>query len=281
MAKQLGTMASSTGQVMTSASWLDSHFEAARKEYEAQLRAVGIQRGWHVLDAACGSGSFLPWISELAGSTGRITAFDLAPDNIAVVEDRLSDWKLPCSVETSVGNVLALPYADDSFDAVWFANTSQYLSNRELDRSLAEFRRVVRPGGLVAVKDSDVTMFRVEPAPRGMILRWFEVASSAGMVQPEGALRTPDLPNWLERSGFTDIWKKSTLIEQSVPLSTSAFTTWRDLFTYMSALSPRMKLPPADQEFWRSVRDPKDCESYLARPGCWLAECNVLTVGRV
>jgi len=121
--------ASSTGQVGTGGAWLDLHFEASRPEYEAQLSAVGVRPGWHVLDAACGSGSFFPLLAELVGPGGRLAALDLAPDNVAIVERRLADWDLPCSVEARVGNVLALPYPDDSFDAVWFANTSQYLTD--------------------------------------------------------------------------------------------------------------------------------------------------------
>ncbi len=48
--------ASSTGQLMTDAGWLDAHFETYRPEYEAMLRSVGIRPGWHVLDAGCGGG---------------------------------------------------------------------------------------------------------------------------------------------------------------------------------------------------------------------------------
>jgi hypothetical protein len=62
--------ASSTGQAMTDGAWLDVHFVTARPEYEAQLRAVGIRPGWRVLDAACGSGAFLPWLAELVGRPG-------------------------------------------------------------------------------------------------------------------------------------------------------------------------------------------------------------------
>ncbi|MGN6674743.1 MAG: class I SAM-dependent methyltransferase, partial [Thermomicrobiales bacterium] len=118
-----GTHASTTGQAFTGGDWLDVHFEVSRPEYEAQLRAVGIQPGWRVLDAACGSGSFLPWLADLVGPTGSLAALELAPDNVAVVERRVAASDLPCPVEARTGTVLALPYPDATFDAVWFANT--------------------------------------------------------------------------------------------------------------------------------------------------------------
>src|SRR4051812_35021645 len=68
--------ASSQGQVFTQAGMLDTHFEAARPEYEAMLRSAGLQLGWHVLDAGCGGGSFVPLIAEAVGPTGHVTAFD-------------------------------------------------------------------------------------------------------------------------------------------------------------------------------------------------------------
>ena len=76
----------STGHAASDAPWLDAHFESARAEYEEALRFVGIKPGWTVLDAGCGSGGYVPLICELVGSTGRVTALDLAPENIAQVE---------------------------------------------------------------------------------------------------------------------------------------------------------------------------------------------------
>lgn len=281
MAQQVDHMASSTGQVMTAASWLDTHFEAAKTDYEAQLRMVGIQPGWHVLDAACGSGSFFPWLAELVGPIGHLSALDLAPDNVAVVERRLTDWKLPCSVSVRVGSIVDLPYPDNTFDAVWFANTSQYLTDVELEATLAEFKRAVRPGGLVAVKETDVTMYRVEPSPPGLILRWMQARASIGDVHAVGALRAPDLPNWMRESGLVDVWRKSTLIEYAAPLGNAPRKNWRDQFTYLAALATEMELPTADRIFWSGLRDPEALECYLDDPSCWLAECNVLVVGAV
>src|SRR6476620_6304913 len=97
---------SSTGQRLTGGDWLDVHFEAFRPEYEAMCRSVGFQPGWHVLDAGCGSGGFLPLIAEAVGPSGRIAAFDLAPDNIAIVERRAVEWGDSPPLEARVGSLL-------------------------------------------------------------------------------------------------------------------------------------------------------------------------------
>src|SRR3954466_5641770 len=89
-----GVHASSTGQAWTGSGWLDLHFEVSRPAYEAQLRAVGIQPGWAVLDAPCGSGAFLPWLADIVGPGGGLGALDLAPENVATVEGRLAGWGL-------------------------------------------------------------------------------------------------------------------------------------------------------------------------------------------
>ena len=185
--------ASTSGQLMTEVGWLDAHFETCRPEYGAMLRSVGIQTGWHVLDAGCGGGSFLPLISELVGPSGRIAALDLASDNIAAVEQRVVEWDLPTPVDARVGSVLALPYADDTFDAVWCAATSQYLTGAELATSLAEFRRVVRPGGLVAIKDVDGTAIGFVPAPPLIIAHLFEAMAERGNDQFAGCMRVQSL----------------------------------------------------------------------------------------
>ena len=117
-----GFHAASTGLILTSAAFLDVHFEACRPEYEAMLRSVGLQPGWRVLDAGCGSGSYLPLIAEAVGPAGAIAALDLAPENLAIVERRAADWGHATPIEARVGPLLTLPYADDAFDAVWCAN---------------------------------------------------------------------------------------------------------------------------------------------------------------
>ena len=271
--------ASSTGQAMTGVGWLDVHFESFRPEYEAQLRAVGIQSGWRVLDAACGSGSFLPWLAELVGPTGRLAALDLAPDNVAATEGRLAGWGLPCPVAMQVGTVLDLPYPDASFDAVWFANTAQYLTDDELATALAEFRRVVRPGGLVAVKESD--LIRVLPAPPGLVLHHLELTAKGGNRQRQGVLRNATLPDWLRRAGLGSVQRRTTLMPRAAPLPPATRQLCRSYLGMYAAEAVALDLPAADHACWASLRDPAALERLLDDPDFYFGEGNILVVGRV
>lgn len=88
----------STGHELTESAYLDSHFEAMRPEYEAMIRSVGFQTGWRVLDAGCGGGSFLPLLAELVGTTGRISAIDLAPEHIERVDALIKNGQFHCSI---------------------------------------------------------------------------------------------------------------------------------------------------------------------------------------
>jgi arsenite methyltransferase len=271
--------ASSTGQAMTGVGWLDVHFESARPEYEAQLRAVGIEPGWRVLDAACGAGSFLPWLAEIVGPRGRLDALDLAPDNVAAVEGRLKGWGLGCPVEATVGTVLALPYPDGHFDAVWFANSSQYLSDEELATALAEFRRVVRPGGLVAVKESD--LIRVLPAPPGLVLHHLEATAKGGNGQRQGVLRNATLPDWLRRAGLVAVQRWTTLIQRAAPLPPATRQLCRHFLAMYASEAVALDLPAADRACWSTLRDPAALERLLDDPDFYFAEGNILVVGRV
>ena len=265
----------------TGGDWLDSHFEAARPEYEAQLRAVGIRPGWHVLDAGCGCGSFLPGLAELVGPGGRLAALDLAPDNVALVARRVQGWALPCPIAAQAGTVLALPYPDASFDAAWFADTSQYLTDDELGTALAELRRVVRPGGLVAVKEADPTLDRILPARPGLLLRFMQASAAVGVTRARGVLRAPALPGWLRRAGLVDVWQRATLIERVAPLDPATRAYQRDFLAFFAARAGTCGLAAADRDAWAHFSDPAALDRFLDDPDCALLEGNILTVGTV
>ena len=154
------------------------------------LRSVPFERGWRVLDAGCGSGGS-SLLGRAVGPSGQITAIDLAPDNVAIVQQRLTSWVIPLSTRVQVGTLVS-PFPADHFDAVWCSNTLQYLTDTELTIALGEFQRVVRPAGLVAIKDVDSTTIRFEPTPPGFMDRFSRRAlASVGAARLSGARGQP------------------------------------------------------------------------------------------
>ena len=222
------TAMTSTGHAVSDAPWLDAHFQAALPEYEDALRFVGVQAGWTVLDAGCGSGGYVPMICDQVGPTGKVSALDLAPENVAQVEGLVRGGHCRAPVEGRVGSLLDLLYPEATFDALWCANVVQYLTSAEFVRAMAEFRRVTRPGGIVAVKDSDRTLLQVRPIDPAVHARvtwaWREKAAKSG---PLGSWCGPMLAPFFREAGLVNIERRSWLVERWAPPSpaTRAFLT--------------------------------------------------------
>lgn len=278
-----GRHETSTGQALSEAGWLDAHFEACRPEYEEMLRFVGVPRGARALDAGCGSGGYLPLLSEIVGDAGKVHALDLAPENVGLVEERRASGELPRLEEARVGSLTELPYGDDSFDALWCANTTQYLAGAAFETALAEFRRVVRPGGIVAVKDVDVALARLYPADPFLVSHLCEASLRADPedAQARGSIRGRELRRWLERSGLSEVCQRTFMIERWAPLRPVERRFFGDWFSHLAELAEERGVPEEDLAAWRSLRDPDAPDYLLDRPDFYACEGQVVAVGRV
>lgn len=271
----------STGHPMSQTAWLDAHYLACQAEYEAMLSAVGLQAGWHVLDAGCGRGSFLPFMANLLGPSGHITAIDLAPENVAAAEALVKSGHFPCPVELALGSVTELPAEDATFDAVWNANVSQYLTGDELHAMLAEFRRAVKPGGLVAVKESDITALQFRPAPANLLWHLFEALVQCGNTQVIGSLRAIELPAWFRRAGLRDIRCKTTLVERCAPLRPVEREFFGSLLAWLAGQAKRLALPADEKKCWQELGEVDSPQHILNAPDFFWREAHILVVGRV
>jgi arsenite methyltransferase len=273
--------ASSAGHAGAAPAYLDTRFLAMQPEYEAMLRGVGIERAWRVLDAGCGSGSHLPLLANLVGWRGRIHALDLAPENIAAVQRLAQASEVDCTLETHVASVLEVPLPDASVDAVWNANVSQYLTDAELRTMLAEFRRVTRPGGIVAVKEIDGALFQIQPMPHALMWHLFEGAQRAGVRQPCGALRTAALPRLMRDAGFTNVTAKSTLITRRAPLRDVERQSLHEIVQLMAQFAHAAGVPAAELRQWQSYANADSPDYVLDDPDfCW-CETQTVVTGRV
>lgn len=109
-----------------------------RPLFEAMLDEARVTSGTRLLDAGCGGGGS----SVLAAERGaRVSGLDAAPEMIGIAAKRVPGG------DFRTGDIEELPYADNTFDAVFAANCLQFAADRVA--ALREFRRVCRPGGRI------------------------------------------------------------------------------------------------------------------------------------
>lgn len=167
------------------------------------LATVGVRTGDRVLDACCGTGD----LAIGAGRRGaRVTGLDFS--SAMLERARRKD----ASIEWVEGDALALPFDDDAFDVATVGFGVRNVA--DLDRGLAELRRVLRDGGRLGILE--ITTPRGALAPFYRL--WFDRAVPLlGRVLPGGSAYTylpasvrrfpgpEELQAKLEHAGFSEV----------------------------------------------------------------------------
>ena len=117
-----------------------------RKAYDLSIQKVRsiLTPEKSVLEIGCGTGIVTLGIAPYAG---KIAAVDLSPQMIAQAK-RKAEQASAANITFRVGDGYAVPYEDESFDAVLLFNTLHVV--REPEALLREARRVLAPSGLLA-----------------------------------------------------------------------------------------------------------------------------------
>jgi ubiquinone/menaquinone biosynthesis C-methylase UbiE len=124
--------------------------DAGREYKDRLLSALDLRPGHRVLDVGCGPGTDLPALAEAVGATGSVIGIDHDP---AMVDQALSRTAgYPC-VSISVGDAQRLDLDDASVDRARADRVLQHLVDPAA--ALVQLRRVLRPGGLVALAEPD------------------------------------------------------------------------------------------------------------------------------
>ena len=114
------------------------------------VQALSLPLGSRGLDAGCGIGLQALLLAEAVGPTGQVTGLDLSPAFLRYAEKVVKESGLSDRIFFREGNVSKLPFDDDTFDWVWSADCVGYPVG-DLLPVLLELKRVVRPGGTVAI----------------------------------------------------------------------------------------------------------------------------------
>jgi ubiquinone/menaquinone biosynthesis C-methylase UbiE len=125
---------------------------------------LGINGDSYVLDAGSGTGIVTLGFKDAGFRPKRSIAFDLSINSLKIARDEFRREKKVdhTTIDSVQGNVLNLPFADDTFDLVLSCGVLEYVP---LDDGLSELARVMKPG-------AKLVFIPVKPSLVGSVLEF-------------------------------------------------------------------------------------------------------------
>ena len=144
---------------------------------EAQAKVLEpseLAPGQKVLDVGAGPGFFASGVAGLVSPGGEVHGVDI---NQRFVDDANARFADDERLRFHHLTDHRLPFDDATFDRVICKNVLEYVP--DISATLAEVRRVLKPGGRIQVLDSDWGCVIVEPWSPETVARFFKAASPA------------------------------------------------------------------------------------------------------
>jgi SAM-dependent methyltransferase len=135
-----------------------------------------------------------------------VVGLDASSEVIAQAETYASTTGVT-NVRFETGDLFALVYDDATFDVVHAHQVLQHLADPQ--SALTELRRVLRPGGFLAARDSDYSAFTWAPGDPALD-RWRQIYLAVTERNGHDARIGPSLLGLAQAAGFADVTVSST-----------------------------------------------------------------------
>ncbi len=165
-------------------------------ENSAGYLLAHLRPGMDLLDLGCGPGTITIDLAARV-APGRVLGIDASADVIAQAT-AAADGR----AEFAVDDAYDLHVPDDSFDVVHAHQVLQHLTDPVT--AITEANRVLRPGGILAVRESDYAAFFWSP-PNPRLTRWLALYHELTTRNRAEADAGRLLPGWIREGGFSDV----------------------------------------------------------------------------
>lgn len=153
--------------------------------------------GMTLLDCGCGSGSITVGLAGIV-EPGQVIGIDLSPVEIDRAR-RNAEQQRVTNVRFDTGDIYHLGYADDTFDAIFCHNVLEHQDKPFA--ALLEMKRVLKPGGVIGVRDTDmggVLLYPLDP----LLQEWFALYEADWNAVRGDSRFGRRLPGMMRQAGF-------------------------------------------------------------------------------
>ena len=219
--------------------------EGYARRSQAYLRRLPLAQARRILALGCGTGIEVRALRRLTRPATAIIGVDHSPALIDTARRLTAEEGLSDNVTYQVGDAHHTPYDDDEFDIVTLHTLISHVDDPP--QVLGEARRLVRPGGTVAVFDGDYASLTFA-YPDHAQARAIEDKLIELIVANPRIMR--DLPRLLHESGLELVEADGTLYAN---IGSSRF--WAGAAESYGVLLARSGLlPPALVDDWRAFQ---------------------------
>lgn len=197
-----------------------------RPEMEPIMTRLNLEADMKVLDYGCGPGFLAAEIARRVGGAGQVIGLDINEAFVERASQRSREEQLS-QLHFKVLQSDHFPVEADSVDRVICKNVLEYVPH--VQQVIDEIKRVLKPGGLVLLMDSDWGFLVVEP--------WGKIHCDDFFSAASGAFKEPyigrKLPGLLHGAGFVDI---DLQVNNMVDSKGSAISVLQNMAAYIRVM---------------------------------------------
>ena len=188
-------------------------------EARALIGDLALPAGSRGLDVGCGVGFYALWLAQAIGPTGRVLGIEPTAERAEAARALVGGQVDGGRLEFRAGDATALDMPAGAFDWLWCGDVLHHILDTEA--ALREFRRVVRPGGRIIVKESQALAAMFLPGYPELERR-IQLAEIERTREEGGGRsfqeRRQTTPASLRRVGLDSVTMRNYLLERRAPL---------------------------------------------------------------
>lgn len=171
-----------------------------------------LSAGLELLDVGCGPGTITLDLAERV-TPGQVLGVDASAEVVEAAQAARAERGTP-NAAFAVADVYDLDLPDGAYDVVHAHQVLQHLTDPVA--ALRELRRVVKPAGLVACRDSDYAAMVWAP-DEPLLHRWLALYHQVTRRNDAEADAGRHLPAWARAAGFSEVTYSSSTWTYATP----------------------------------------------------------------